>query len=153
MINAIFVDQLERVGCHLIRAVVGVASPFGVAVSTLVGRDDVEAVGQVECDQIPAVRRLVAAVQQEDRRVRRFAPFEQVQPEVVDHLVAGDVANLVGVGDAEIGGRFAERSELVGSGQIDSVNGGSEGIEVGHWQDFSGCAVRTEAVYRGRSVA
>ena len=109
-----------------------------------------ESVGEMQGHQIPAMRRLIATVQQHDGRIGWVAPFEQVQSEVIDHRVTRDIANLVGVRDAKIGGRCAERGELFGLSQINSVGGWSEGVQVWHWQGFSDCSAGSVAVYRGR---
>ena len=123
-------EQGEGVAGHGFGAVFGVAGPLAVAVAALVEGVDVEAVGEVEGDEVPGVGGLVAAVEEEEGRVAGVAPFEQVEAEVVGDDVAGDIAEVWGVGDAEVGGALEQAGELVGLGHVDGVGGRRKGVEV-----------------------
>ena len=86
-------DERQHVGGHGLHRVVELATPLGVAVAALIERVHVEAVGQVQADEVPRVRRLVATVQQHDGRRVGIAPLGEVEAHATQDGLAGHVAH------------------------------------------------------------
>ena len=105
-------DERQHVGGHRLHRVVELAAPLGVAVAALVEGVDVVAVGQVQADEVPRVRRLVAAVEQHHRRRGRVAPLGEVEAHAAQDRLAGDVAHGRLVGDPEVAGALEQAGEL-----------------------------------------
>ena len=129
-VEALALDERGGVAGHGGRGVVGVAHPLGVAVPALVERVDVVAIGQVQADEIPRVRRLIRPVQQDDGRRAGVAPLQQVQPQVIDDDVAGDVAHAARMRDAQVGGAALQAAELVERGHVERAGVGGEFVQV-----------------------
>jgi hypothetical protein len=54
------------------------ADPVAIAVAAQIGRDDVDALRKVRGDLMPPVAEIEKPVEQEERRVARAVPFEDV---------------------------------------------------------------------------
>ena len=93
-LDPLVVDERERVGGLGVDRVVLVARPLGVAVTALVEREHVIAVGEVQAHEVPRVRRLVAAVQQQDLRRARLTPLREVEAQAAHHRVARHVPHV-----------------------------------------------------------
>ena len=124
------VDERERVLGHRRRRVVGVARPLAVVVAALVDREHVVAVGEVQADEVPGVRGLVAAVEQQQRRRAGLAPLEEVEALVPQHRVARAVAQLGRVWDAEVGRALEQRAQLRRGAQVERIEAGGELVQV-----------------------
>jgi hypothetical protein len=57
-----------------------VARPLAVAMATLIQRQHAISLREMQTDEIPGMRGLVAAMQQHDRWRVRVAPFEKMEP-------------------------------------------------------------------------
>ena len=106
-------DERQRVRRHRLHRVVELATPLGVAVTPLIQRVHVVAVGQVEADEIPGMRRLVATVEQQHVRSARLAPFGEMEPHPPQDRLSGDVPHGGVVGDPQVGGALEQAGELV----------------------------------------
>ena len=60
------------------------------------------------------MRLLVAAMQQNQRRIFRAAPFEKVKAQAAQHDLPRTIGDVRGVGDAEIGGGLQQAGKFLG---------------------------------------
>ena len=105
-------DERQHVGGHRLHRVVELAAPLGVAVAPLVQRVDVVAVGQVQADEIPRVRRLVATVEQQHAGRVGVAPLGEVEAHPPQDGLPRDVPHRGVVRDAQVGGTLEQAGEL-----------------------------------------
>ncbi len=84
-------NERFRIQRHLVVGVGDVTRPLAGAVATLVECKNAEPLRQMHAGQVPGMRRLVSAMQQYDRRCIRRTPFQEVEPQLPQHDVAGPV--------------------------------------------------------------
>ena len=71
-----------------------------------------EAVGQLQADEIERMGRLIRAVKQQHRLLGRVAPLEEVEALMAHDHVAREIADVVAMFDAQIVGALEQRREL-----------------------------------------
>jgi len=80
--------------------------------TSLVEGEDVVPVRKVETHEVPGVCRLVASVQQDDRRRSRLAPLEKAEPQSIEHVVLRQVTDVGRIPDSEFARACIKTSEL-----------------------------------------
>src|SRR5689334_12375282 len=74
---------------------------------------------QVQADQVPRMRRLMAAMQQYDRWRTRLPPLQEMESQLPQHDIARHVPDAGRMRNAEIGGARQQRTELLRLGHIE----------------------------------
>ena len=98
--------------------------------AALIQRQDAEALRQVQADQVPGMRRLVAAMQQHDRRRIRRAPLQVVEPHLPQHDVARTIRHIGRMRNAEIGGTGKQQAELLRRRHVERFGRVGEAVQI-----------------------
>ena len=104
--------ERQRVGRHRLHGIVELTAPLGVAMAPLIQCVHVVAIGEVQADEIPGVRRLVATVEQQDVGRAGVAPLREMEPHPPQDRLPGDIPHRGVVGDPQIGGALEQAGEL-----------------------------------------